>query len=144
MCCREILYREDDDGKFEVTGLRIGKGPSTSETQADVYIAALDLPGAQRVVPPAWRRLKTFDDIYKLSGVPVVTVQLRYGTSVPQGWVRACVRAWRDRGRGYCLYGSLVACQQMTAAHCAGSGSVLCMTGVRVQQPATTECTGLC
>ena len=75
--CREILYSEDDDGQLEVTGLRLGKGPHTHEVKADVYIAALDLPGAQRVVPPAWRRMKTFDDIYKLTGVPVVTVQLR-------------------------------------------------------------------
>ena len=75
--CREILYSEDDDGKLEVTGMRIGKGTSTSVIHADAYIGALDLPGAQRIVPPAWRRLKTFDDIYRLSGVPVVTVQLR-------------------------------------------------------------------
>lgn len=57
--------------------MRIGKGTSTSVVHADAYIGALDLPGAQRIVPPAWRRLKTFDDIYRLSGVPVVTVQLR-------------------------------------------------------------------
>ena len=77
MLCREIQYEEGADGQLEVTGLKLGKGPHTEVVQADAYVAALDLPGAQRVIPPAWRSMQTFDDIYRLSGVPVVTVQLR-------------------------------------------------------------------
>ena len=65
-----------------MTGLKLGKGPHTEVVQADAYVAALDLPGAQRVIPPAWRSMQTFDDIYRLSGVPVVTVQLRWAPGV--------------------------------------------------------------
>ena len=75
--CREILYEEGKDGQLEVTGLRLGRGPHTEVVHADAYVAALDLPGAQRVIPPAWRSMRIFDDIYRLSGVPVITVQLR-------------------------------------------------------------------
>ena len=45
-------------------------------------MAACDVPGIKRLVPPQWRELEFFDNIYKLVGVPVVTVQLRYN-----GWV---------------------------------------------------------
>ncbi len=38
--------------------------------------------GAQRLIPPAWRRFPLFDNVFKLVGVPVITVQLRY-----RGWV---------------------------------------------------------
>ncbi|KAM3378317.1 hypothetical protein P3S68_010730 [Capsicum galapagoense] len=41
-----------------------------------------DVPGIKRLVPQKWRELVFFDNIYKLVGVPVVTVQLRY-----DGWV---------------------------------------------------------
>ncbi|XP_077213567.1 zeta-carotene desaturase, chloroplastic/chromoplastic-like isoform X2 [Tasmannia lanceolata] len=50
--------------------------------KADVYVAACDVPGIQRLLPPRWREWDLFDNIYKLVGVPVVTVQLRYN-----GWV---------------------------------------------------------
>jgi zeta-carotene desaturase len=41
-------------------------------------VAALDVPGIQRLLPASWRqRWGFFDDIYKLVGVPVITVQLR-------------------------------------------------------------------
>lgn len=45
--------------------------------RADAYVAALDVPGAQRLLPQDWRRFPQFDNIYKLVGVPVITVQLR-------------------------------------------------------------------
>jgi zeta-carotene desaturase len=45
--------------------------------KADAYVAALDVPGAQRLLPQAWRTFPEFDNIYKLVGVPVITVQLR-------------------------------------------------------------------
>lgn len=44
--------------------------------------AACDVPGIKRLLPRDWRKFKFFDDIYRLVGVPVVTVQLRYN-----GWV---------------------------------------------------------
>ena len=44
---------------------------------ADCYVGALDCQGAKRVIPQAWRKFPTFDNIHKLEGVPVITVQLR-------------------------------------------------------------------
>ena len=38
--------------------------------------------GAKRLVPQAWRKWPLFDNIFRLSGVPVITVQLRY-----DGWI---------------------------------------------------------
>ena len=40
------------------------------------------LAGAKRLVPQAWRKWPLFDNIFRLSGVPVITVQLRY-----DGWI---------------------------------------------------------
>lgn len=45
-------------------------------------MAACDVPGIKRLVPPKWREWEFFNNIYELVGVPVVTVQLRYN-----GWV---------------------------------------------------------
>jgi zeta-carotene desaturase len=45
-------------------------------------MAACDVPGIKRLLPSEWREWDLFDNIYKLVGVPVVTVQLRYN-----GWV---------------------------------------------------------
>lgn len=47
-----------------------------------IVFAACDVPGIKRLLPRDWRKFKFFDDIYRLVGVPVVTVQLRYN-----GWV---------------------------------------------------------
>lgn len=44
--------------------------------------AACDVPGIHRLLPQAWREWEFFDNIYKLVGVPVVTVQMRFN-----GWV---------------------------------------------------------
>ena len=38
--------------------------------------------GAKRLIPQQWRKHKEFDDIHKLDGVAVITVQLRYN-----GWI---------------------------------------------------------
>jgi zeta-carotene desaturase len=65
-----------------VTGLLIAKAGQEQVVKADAYVAALDVPGAQRLLPQAWRTFPEFDNIYKLVGVPVITVQLRY-----DGWV---------------------------------------------------------
>ncbi|KAK9803455.1 hypothetical protein WJX73_003707 [Symbiochloris irregularis] len=80
--CREVKWREDGQGNMEVTGLVLGESTRTWEVSADAYVAALDVPGAQKLIPQPWRRLPVFDNIYKLTGVPVITVQLRY-----DGWV---------------------------------------------------------
>ena len=41
-----------------------------------------DVPGIKRLLPEEWKEYDTFNNIYKLVGVPVITVQLRYN-----GWV---------------------------------------------------------
>jgi len=46
------------------------------------WSTACDVPGIKRLIPSQWREWDLFDNIYKLVGVPVVTVQLRYN-----GWV---------------------------------------------------------
>ncbi|CAK0773200.1 hypothetical protein CVIRNUC_004040 [Coccomyxa viridis] len=79
--CREVLYEEGPQGA-EATGLRMTKAGKEQIVEADVYVAALDVPGAKRLVPQAWRKWPLFDNIFRLSGVPVITVQLRY-----DGWI---------------------------------------------------------
>ena len=82
--CREILYDVGTDGSTPsaVTGLRLTRAGEEQVVQADVYVAALDVPGAKRLIPQAWRSQTFFDNVFKLVGVPVITVQLRY-----DGWV---------------------------------------------------------
>ncbi|EYU22998.1 hypothetical protein MIMGU_mgv1a003605mg [Erythranthe guttata] len=80
--CREILYDRSDDGDLYVTGLAVSKATQKKTVEADAYVAALDVPGIKRLLPKNWRESQFFDNIYKLIGVPVVTVQLRYN-----GWV---------------------------------------------------------
>ncbi|CAL8470172.1 g9714 [Coccomyxa elongata] len=80
--CREVLYEEGADGSTEVTGLRLTRAGVEHIAKADVYVAALDVPGAKRLVPQEWRKWPLFDNIFTLKGVPVITVQLRYN-----GWV---------------------------------------------------------
>ncbi|XP_049933058.1 zeta-carotene desaturase, chloroplastic/chromoplastic isoform X2 [Nymphaea colorata] len=55
---------------------------SKQTVQADAYVAACDVPGIKKLLPLKWRQWEAFDNIYKLVGVPVITVQLRYN-----GWV---------------------------------------------------------
>eukprot|EP01036_Dinobryon_divergens_P022356 gene22356-30604_t len=58
-------------------------GAEPEEKSFDVVVAATDVPGIQRLLPQSFRdSFKEFDNIYKLSAVPVVTVQLRF-----DGWV---------------------------------------------------------
>jgi len=60
----------------------IAEGENVETITADVYVCAADVPGTQRLLPPAWRQWSEFDNIYKLDTVPVATVQLRF-----DGWV---------------------------------------------------------
>lgn len=78
---REILFA-DKEGQTTVTGFVIAEGDQERTVEADAFVAALDVPGIQKIVPPAWRRWSEFDKIYKLDAVPVATVQLRF-----DGWV---------------------------------------------------------
>lgn len=78
---REILFSEES-GETEVTGLIVAQGETEETITADAYVFACDIPGIQKVLPPAWRKWPEFDNIYKLDAVPVATVQLRF-----DGWV---------------------------------------------------------
>lgn len=78
---REILFSEET-GETEVTGLIVAQGETEETITADAYVFACDVPGIQKVLPPAWRKWPEFDNIYKLDAVPVATVQLRF-----DGWV---------------------------------------------------------
>jgi zeta-carotene desaturase len=78
---RKILFAEQD-GQTQVTGLVVADGDREETVTADVYLAACDVPGIQRLLPQEWRKWREFDNIYKLEAVPVVTVQLRF-----DGWV---------------------------------------------------------
>ncbi len=75
---REIQYGD----RMKVTGLAIAKGETAEIVTADAYVCACDVPGIQKLIPPAWRQWSEFDHIYKLDTVPVATVQLRF-----DGWV---------------------------------------------------------
>ncbi len=78
---REILFDASGDSTT-VTGLRVAEGDRTDTITADAYLAACDIPGIQRLLPAAWRKWPEFDNIYKLTAVPVATVQMRF-----DGWV---------------------------------------------------------
>ncbi|MEG5172588.1 9,9'-di-cis-zeta-carotene desaturase [Microcoleus sp. B3-D7] len=77
---REIQFEEGEETR--VTGLLVANGETQENITADAYVFACDVPGIQKILPPAWRKWSEFDNIYKLDAVPVATVQLRF-----DGWV---------------------------------------------------------
>ena len=77
---REIQFEEGEETR--VTGLVVANGETEEKITADAYVFACDVPGIQKILPPAWRKWSEFDNIYKLDAVPVATVQLRF-----DGWV---------------------------------------------------------
>ena len=77
---REIQFEESEETR--VTGLVVANGETEENITADAYVFACDVPGIQKILPPAWRKWSEFDNIYKLDAVPVATVQLRF-----DGWV---------------------------------------------------------
>ncbi len=90
---REIFYTELPEPnssmnsesipkETQITGISIAQGDQVETITADAYVCAADVPGTQRLLPPAWRQWSEFDNIYKLDTVPVATVQLRF-----DGWV---------------------------------------------------------
>ncbi|CAM9234786.1 unnamed protein product, partial [Phaeothamnion confervicola] len=82
----DILHDVDADGApTHVRGLVLTGGggrPQETREDFDVVVAATDVPGIKRLLPASFRKLPVFDNVYKLDGVPVVTVQLRF-----DGWV---------------------------------------------------------
>jgi len=82
--CKEVLYEYDGSDIPKVTGLKVGKHGSEKIVKADAYVAALDVPGAKRLIPEEWKNMKLFANIDKLVGVPVITVQLRYDNWVTE------------------------------------------------------------
>ncbi len=61
---------------------RRGAAPSSSTTSVTWWAPLLHLPIHLSAPVQAWRGSQFFDDVFKLVGVPVITVQLRY-----DGWV---------------------------------------------------------
>eukprot|EP00252_Welwitschia_mirabilis_P023958 TRINITY_DN6923_c0_g1_i3.p1 TRINITY_DN6923_c0_g1~~TRINITY_DN6923_c0_g1_i3.p1 ORF type:complete len:568 (-),score=112.75 TRINITY_DN6923_c0_g1_i3:480-2183(-) len=90
--CRQILYGKSSTGDTFVTGLLISKATQKKKIKADAYVAACDVPGIKRLIPSDWRNTEFFNNIYKLVGVPVVTVQLRFS-----GWVTELQDVERSR-----------------------------------------------
>jgi zeta-carotene desaturase len=78
---REIQFTGKGD-ETKVTGIVVADGESEEIITADAYLAACDIPGIHRLLPPDWRKWSEFDNIYNLEAVPVATVQLRF-----DGWV---------------------------------------------------------
>ena len=72
----------EDGEQPKVTGISLKTPNGERLIEADQYLAALDVPGIQRLLPTEWRRFSQFSAIDKLQAVPVATVQLRY-----DGWV---------------------------------------------------------
>ena len=77
---KEVHFR--DGNAPLVTRLQLSTPDGEIAVKADVYLAACDVPGIQRLMPNAWRRFPQFAAIDHLETVPVATVQLRYN-----GWV---------------------------------------------------------
>jgi zeta-carotene desaturase len=44
----------------------------------DAIVAAVDVPGVKKLLPPSFRKHDMFDKIYELDCVPIATVQLRF------------------------------------------------------------------
>ncbi|MGF1513185.1 MAG: 9,9'-di-cis-zeta-carotene desaturase [Elainellaceae cyanobacterium] len=78
---RRILFERAGDST-RVSGIGVSSGDGEEIVKADAYVCACDVPGVQRLIPPEWRHWSLFDNLYKLSAVPVATVQLRF-----DGWV---------------------------------------------------------
>ena len=72
---RDIVYETDSSGKpCKVTGLQV----QSELKEFDAVVAAVDLPGAKKLIPEPFRVYPEFDRIYELDAVPIATVQLRF------------------------------------------------------------------
>ena len=95
---RDIVYETDSSGKpCKVTGLQV----QSELKEFDAVVAAVDLPGAKKLIPEPFRVYPEFDRIYELDAVPIATVQLRFdgwcAASLPSP--RRAVAASRQRRR---------------------------------------------
>ncbi len=77
---KEIHFEDIDVPR--ITEAIITNSSEEITVKADKYLAAFDVPGIQKLLPPEWNKYAQFEAIHKLSAVPVATVQLRY-----DGWV---------------------------------------------------------
>jgi zeta-carotene desaturase len=46
-----VLYEDGPDGLPVVTGLRMSRAGQERTVKADAYVAALDVPGAKKLIP---------------------------------------------------------------------------------------------
>lgn len=98
---KDIEWKENDEGKVEISNMKVGLGPNIKTIDADTYVIACDVAGAKRIIPNEWRRrFEQFEKLYELEAVPVVTVQLRF-----DGWVTELNNEWNrnkiGQGKGY-------------------------------------------
>ncbi len=101
----EVCFEEgaEPEAAPRVTALRLGTPDGEISVEADAYLAACDVPGIQRLLPPSWRRFTQFENIYRLEAVPVATVQLRYDgwvTELGEGEAHAAARRDLSRASG--------------------------------------------
>jgi len=80
----DIIHDVDAEGKpCHVHGISVAlDGGEPVRKEFDVTVCAQDVPGIKKLLPESFRKHDQFDKIYKLEGVPVATVQLRF-----DGWV---------------------------------------------------------
>jgi len=75
----ELHHELDAQGlPSRVHALKVGE----TVHEFDTIVAAVDVPGIKKLLPPAFRQHDMFDKIYELDCVPIATVQLRF-----DGWV---------------------------------------------------------
>jgi len=77
----EIIY-EEVNSSLVVKELRVTNLEGMTSVIADKYLAACDVPGIKKIIPPEWYKYSEFDGLKKLRAVAVATIQLRY-----DGWV---------------------------------------------------------
>ena len=77
----EIIY-EELNSSLVVKELRVTNSEGMTSVIADKYLAACDVPGIKKIIPPEWYKYSEFDGLKKLRAVAVATIQLRY-----DGWV---------------------------------------------------------
>ena len=64
------MYETDSSGKpCKVTGLQV----QSELKEFDAVVAAVDLPGAKKLIPKPFRVYPEFDRIYELDAVPIAT-----------------------------------------------------------------------
>ncbi len=105
LCGREVLYEAGPDGKPRVTGLRVGSQAHEFVVKADAYVAALDVPGAKKLIPQVRGRphalpRRTCPALSRRAACPAAAGELLQ-------WFRfgALFAAGRSCGAGVCVGG---------------------------------------